>query len=82
MGTDDFGRDIFRRLLKGGRMTMTVGAIAVIMSAIIGNKISESQRIIMIMVILGLLSWTGLARLVRGSVLAEREHGYHCKCNA
>lgn len=118
MGTDDFGRDIFRRLLKGGRMTMTVGAIAVIistiigviiggvsgykggkvdnllmrlteivasmpflpfaiiLSAIIGNRISETQRIIMIMVILGLLSWTGLARLVRGSVLAEREQEF------
>ncbi|MGN0348549.1 MAG: ABC transporter permease subunit [Roseburia sp.] len=118
MGTDNFGRDIFRRLLKGGRMTMTVGAIAVvistfigvivggisgykggkidnllmrlteivsslpflpfaiILSAIIGNNISETQRIIMIMVILGLLSWPGIARLVRGSVLAEREQEF------
>lgn len=118
MGTDDFGRDIFRRLLKGGRMTMTVGAIAVIistfigvivggvsgykggkvdnllmrlteivsslpflpfaiiLSAIIGNSISETQRIIMIMIILGLLSWPGIARLVRGSVLAEREQEF------
>ncbi len=118
MGTDDFGRDVFRRLLKGGRMTMTVGAIAVIistfigviiggvsgykggkvdnllmrlteivsslpflpfaiiLSAIIGNNISETQRIIMIMVILGLLSWPGIARLVRGSVLAEREQEF------
>lgn len=118
MGTDDFGRDIFRRLLKGGRMTMTVGAIAVIistfigvivggvsgykggkvdnilmrlteivasmpflpfaiiLSAIVGNNISETQRIIMIMIILGLLSWTGIARLVRGSVLAEREQEF------
>lgn len=118
MGTDEFGRDIFRRLLKGGRMTMTVGAIAVIistfigviiggvsgykggkvdnimmrlteivsslpflpfaiiLSAIIGNSISETQRIIMIMVILGFLSWPGIARLVRGSVLAEREQEF------
>ena len=118
MGTDDFGRDIFRRLLKGGRMTMTVGAIAVIistfigviiggvsgykggkidnllmrlteivsslpflpfaiiLSAIIGNNISETQRIIMIMIILGLLSWPGIARLVRGNVLAEREQEF------
>ena len=118
MGTDAFGRDVFRRLLKGGRMTMTVGAIAVILStfigvivggisgykggridnllmrlteivsslpflpfaiilsAIIGNSISETQRIIMIMVILGLLSWPGIARLVRGSVLAEREQEF------
>lgn len=118
MGTDAFGRDIFRRLLKGGRMTMTVGAIAVIistiigvivggvsgykggkvdnlmmrfaeivssmpflpfaiiLSAIVGNRVSETQRIIMIMFILGFLSWPGIARLVRGSVLAEREQEF------
>lgn len=36
MGTDNLGRDIFRRLLVGGRMTMTVGAIAVVISTFIG----------------------------------------------
>ncbi len=118
MGTDAFGRDVFRRLLVGGRMTMTVGAIAVIistligiivggisgykggkidnllmrlteivssipflpfciiLSSILGNSISETQRIILIMFILGLLSWPGIARLVRGSVLAEREQEF------
>lgn len=118
MGTDALGRDVFRRLLVGGRMTMTVGAIAVIistligviiggvsgykggkidnllmrfteivssipflpfaiiLSAILGNKITELQRIILIMFILGLLSWPGIARLVRGSVLAEREQEF------
>ena len=118
MGTDNLGRDVFRRLLQGGRMTMTVGAIAVvistvigilvggisgykggkvdnllmrfaeivssipflpfaiILSSILGNRISETQRIIMIMFILGVLSWPGIARLVRGSVLAEREQEF------
>ena len=118
MGTDALGRDLFRRMLVGGRMTMTVGAIAVIISTIIGivvggisgykggkvdnllmrlteivssipflpfciilssilgNRISETQRIILIMCILGLLSWPGIARLVRGSVLAEREQEF------
>ena len=118
MGTDALGRDLFRRILVGGRMTMTVGAIAVIissfigiviggisgykggkvdnllmrlteivssipflpfciiLSSILGNKISETQRIILIMCILGLLSWPGIARLVRGSVLAEREQEF------
>ena len=36
MGTDDLGRDIFTRLLNGGRMSMTIGAVAVIISTIIG----------------------------------------------
>ncbi len=116
MGTDGYGRDIFVRLVSGGRMTITVGAIAVIISTIIGiiiggiagyhggtlidnilmrfaeivnglpvlpfamilssmlgNSVSETGRIMLIMVILGLLGWTGLARLVRAQILAERE---------
>ncbi len=36
MGTDDLGRDIFNRLINGGKMSMTIGAIAVIISTIIG----------------------------------------------
>lgn len=117
-GTDENGRDIFRRLIYGGRMSLTVGAVAVIISAIIGiiiggvsgyyggwvdtvlmrvaeivyaipflplamilsaliqNRISQTGRIIMIMVILGILSWPGLARLVRGQILAVREQEY------
>lgn len=116
MGTDGFGRDVWTRIVNGGRLTMTIGAISVIISSIIGvivgclagyfggwvdmllmrvaeivssipflpfalilsivvssRGFSEMTRIVMIMVILGLLSWTGLARLVRGQVLAERE---------
>ena len=118
MGTDQLGRDVFRRRLVGGRMTMTVGFIAVIistvigvlvggisgykggkvdnlmmrlteivssipflpfciiLSSILGNSIDQTQKIILIMFILGLLSWPGIARLVRGSVLAEREQEF------
>ncbi len=36
MGTDDMGRDVFNRIMNGGKMTMTVGAVAVIVSTIIG----------------------------------------------
>ncbi len=116
MGTDDLGRDVFNRVMNGGRMTMTIGAVAVIVSSIIGiivgcisgyfggwidlllmrvteifsaipflpfalvlsailqgSSLSEDIRIFIIMIILGLLSWTGLAKLVRGQILAERE---------
>lgn len=115
LGTDNLGRNVFYRILKGGQMTMTVGFIAVIiqfaigifiggisgyyggkvdlllmrlsevvgslpfiplaliLSALIGNKVSDVGRIIMIMMILGVLGWTGIANIVRAQVLAERE---------
>lgn len=47
---------------------------AMLLSQIIKNyNISESMRIFIIMLILGALSWTGLARMIRGQVLSERE---------
>lgn len=35
-GTDIYGADIFQRICAGGKMTMTIGAVAVIISTIIG----------------------------------------------
>lgn len=121
-GTDGYGGDVFKRLISGGKMTLTIGAVAVIISTVIGiivgclsgyfggwvdmvlmrvteivsaipflpfamilsalissgalGEIPENTRIFIIMCILGLLSWTGLARLVRGQVLAARESEY------
>jgi len=117
-GTDQYGRDVFRRLLTGGRITLTIGAISVIISGIlgiiiggfsgyyggkvdmilmraaeivgglpflplamilsylIGNKIPETGRIFMIMVILGVLSWPGIARLVRAQMLSALEQEF------
>lgn len=118
LGTDELGRDIFTRLLNGGRMSMTIGAVAVIisttigiivgslsgyfggkidmvlqrisevvgalpflpfamiLSSLIGNSMTSNQKIVLIMVILGLLGWTGLQRLVRAQVLSVREQEY------
>ena len=116
MGTDGRGRDVFARIAHGGKMTMTIGAVAVIVSSLIAiivgclsgyfggwvdtllmriteifssipflpfamllsqiiknYNVSEGMRIFIIMLILGALSWTGLARMIRGQVLAERE---------
>ena len=115
LGSDGLGRDILNRLINGGKMTMTIGAVSVvistligvtiggvsgffggkvdmvlqritemvsslpflpfamILSSIVGNRVSETNRIFMIMIVLGVLSWPSLSRLVRAQVLAERE---------
>lgn len=118
LGTDDLGRDMLMRLIHGGRVTMTVGAVAVListfigllvglvsgfyggwvdnilmrftevinsfpflpmaitLSSFVGGILTQTERLLLIMVILGVISWTGLARLVRGQILAEREKDF------
>lgn len=115
LGTDELGRDILNRLINGGKMSMTIGAISVvistiigviiggisgffggkldiilqriveivsglpflpfamILSALLGNALTSTQRIYLMMIILGLLQWPSLSRLVRAQVLSERE---------
>ena len=117
-GTDDLGRDLLNRIANGGRVTMTVGAISVIislaigiflggmagyfggwvdmlvmrvaevvgglpflpfamiLSAIIGTRISLEQRMYLIMVVLGVLSWPGTCRLIRAQILSQREQEF------
>jgi len=118
LGSDEFGRDLALRLLHGGRVSMTVGAVAVLISTFIGllvglvagfygkwvdnllmrfaevissfpflplaitlssflqGYLTQTQKLMMIMIILGVISWPGLARLIRGQILAEREKDF------
>jgi peptide/nickel transport system permease protein len=39
LGTDEIGRDVFLRLLYGGRVSLTVGFIAAVMAAAIGTTV-------------------------------------------
>ena len=50
---------------------------AMILSSLMGRiAISEDMRIFIIMVILGVLTWPGLAHMIRGQVLVTRENEY------
>ena len=117
-GSDQFGRDIFVRLMHGGRLSLTVGLIGVViatviaivvgltggffggwidhalmrlaeivdgipflplvitLSFVIGHDMNQQQRVVLIMALLGVLGWTGLARLIRAQLLLEREKDF------
>ena len=121
MGSDHAGRDVFGRLVHGGRISFLVGFVAVIIGSILGiilggiagyfgkapdiiimriaevfesipflplvmimtalvpilfPGITEMQRVLMIMVILGLLIWPGFCRQTRAQILYMREQEF------
>lgn len=111
-GTDEMGRDYFARALYGGRVSLTVGFLSMIISTIIGtivgtvsgyfggrvdSLIMRTIDILMsiptfflililnaylkpgiqnIIIIIGLFSWMGIARIVRAETLSVKEREY------
>lgn len=111
-GTDEMGRDYFTRALYGGRVSLTVGFLSMIISTIIGTIVGtisgyfggKVDSIIMriidilmsiptfflililnaylkpgvqnIIIIIGLFSWMGIARIVRGETISIKEREY------
>ncbi len=123
LGTDDKGMDVFTRLMYGGRISLMIGFIVVILETLIGvllgglagyfggwvdsiimrvvdvfnclpalpilliasaiidgwiekGAIRPEDQIYVLMVIITIFSWSGVARLVRGQILSLREQEF------
>ncbi|MEJ1931075.1 ABC transporter permease [Nostoc sp. NIES-2111] len=118
LGTDEQGRDQFSRLLHGGRISMFIGIIGVIITfplgllmggisgyfggwtdsiimriaevlmtfpsiyllvtlgAVLPAGLTSSQRFLLIVLITSVISWAGLARVIRGQVLSIKEREF------
>ncbi len=112
LGTDELGRDVLTRLVRGTRTSLMIGFVAETINLIVGMLyggiagflggkadnimmrivdvlMSIPQMLIMILMLtvlkrgigtlilsLTLTGWIGLARLVRGQILALRENEY------
>lgn len=115
LGTDEQGRDQFSRLIHGGKISLFIGLIGIIISfplgmfvggiagyfggfldtilmrfvevlmtipgiyllvalaAVLPPSLTSAQRFILITLITSFISWSGLARVIRGQVLSIKQ---------
>ena len=119
MGTDDHGMDMLTRLMYGGRISLMVGFIVMLLENFLGIivggvsgyfggwvdtllmrfvdlfnsipyypmmiiagaimdafEVPPYTRIFLLMAIMGIMGWTGVARVVRGQILSLREQDF------
>lgn len=119
LGLDNNGMDVMTRLMYGGRVSLMVGFVVILIEVIIGViiggisgyfggavdtalmrfvdlfnsipfypmvlifgsvmdalEVDPMVRIFLLMAVLGILSWTGVARIVRGQILMLREQDF------
>jgi peptide/nickel transport system permease protein len=112
LGSDEFGRDILSRIIYGARVSLEVGLIATVISALVGVTLGMiagyfggmldhliegmvdvswafptvlmaiflvatlGPGLVNVMIAVGLVYWSGYARVVRGQVLSLREWEY------
>ena len=119
LGTDKNGYDVFSRLMYGGRISLTLGFVVVILETLLGvvlgglagyfgkwvdmlimrivdifnciptlpimliisymldaNNVADMPKLYIMMAMLTLIGWAGVARMVRGQILYLREQEY------
>lgn len=119
LGLDNNGMDVMIRLMYGGRVSLLVGFVVIILETILGVviggisgyfggwidtalmrfvdlfnsipfypmvlifgsvmdalEVEPMTRIFLLMAVLGILGWTGTARVVRGQILSLREQDF------
>lgn len=119
LGTDKTGYDVFSRLMYGGRISLTLGFVVVILETLLGvllgglagyfgkwvdmiimrivdvfnciptlplmliisymldaNDVQAMSKLYIMMAMLTLIGWAGVARMVRGQILYLREQEY------
>ena len=119
LGTDDHGMDVLTRLMYGGRISLMVGFVVMLLENLIGIiiggvsgyfggwwdtmlmrfvdlfnsipyypmmiiagaimdafEVPPYTRIFLLMAIMGVMGWTGVARVVRGQILSLREQDF------
>ncbi|MEW8954995.1 oligopeptide ABC transporter permease [Clostridium sp.] len=112
LGTDEMGRDIFARLIYGGRVSLLVGIVGTLMQMLIGVTLGAlagyfggvidfiimrivdifmcfpffviaitmaailGPSLLNVIIIIGVLSWTSIARIVRAEILTLKNMEY------
>ncbi len=57
-------------------MSLPFLPLVITISAVVGTSVPPEYKMYLVMVVLGLLSWPGLARIVRGQILSLREQEF------